>query len=42
MEEAHVDAVMILGQVFNKESEYFDFGGQDVTKRLVIITSRKL
>lgn len=34
MEEAHVDAVMILGQVFNKESEYFDFGGQDVTKRI--------
>ncbi|XP_031788678.1 atypical kinase COQ8B, mitochondrial isoform X1 [Nasonia vitripennis] len=34
MEEAHVDAVMILGQVFDKDHEYFDFGGQDVTKRI--------
>ncbi|XP_051174272.1 atypical kinase COQ8B, mitochondrial isoform X2 [Leptopilina boulardi] len=34
MEEAHVDAVMILGQVFDKEHEYFDFGGQEVTKRI--------
>ena len=33
MEKAHVDAVMILGQVFDKEHEYYDFGGQDVTKR---------
>lgn len=33
MEEAHVDAVMILGQVFDKEREHFDFGGQEVTKR---------
>lgn len=34
MEEAHVDAVMILGQVFDKDHEYFDFGGQDVTKKI--------
>lgn len=33
MEETHVDAVMILGQVFDKDHEFFDFGGQDVTKR---------
>lgn len=33
MEEAHVDAVMVLGQVFDKNSKYYDFGGQDVTKR---------
>lgn len=33
MEEAHVDAVMVLGQVFNKNCKYYDFGGQDVTKR---------
>ncbi|XP_012171667.1 atypical kinase COQ8B, mitochondrial isoform X1 [Bombus terrestris] len=34
MEEAHVDAVMVLGQVFDKNSKYYDFGGQDVTKRI--------
>ncbi|XP_011689242.1 PREDICTED: aarF domain-containing protein kinase 4 isoform X2 [Wasmannia auropunctata] len=34
MEDAHVDAVMILGQVFNNNYEYYDFGGQDVTKRI--------
>ncbi|XP_058807620.1 atypical kinase COQ8B, mitochondrial isoform X2 [Phymastichus coffea] len=34
MEEAHVDAVMILGQVFDRDHEYFDFGGQDVTRRI--------
>lgn len=33
MEETHVNAVMILGQVFNKDHEYYDFGGQDVTRR---------
>ena len=33
MEEAHVDAVMVLGQVFNKNSKYYDFGGQDVTRK---------
>lgn len=34
MEDAHVDAVMVLGQVFSKHTEYYDFGGQDVTKRM--------
>ncbi|XP_012538251.1 atypical kinase COQ8B, mitochondrial isoform X2 [Monomorium pharaonis] len=34
MKNAHVDAVMILGQVFNNNHEYYDFGGQDVTKRI--------
>ncbi|XP_076173990.1 ubiquinone biosynthesis protein COQ8, mitochondrial [Ptiloglossa arizonensis] len=34
MEETHVDAVMILGQVFDKNHKYYDFGGQDVTKRM--------
>ncbi|XP_012267619.2 atypical kinase COQ8B, mitochondrial isoform X2 [Athalia rosae] len=34
MDDAHVDAVMILGQVFDRDHEYFDFGGQDVTKRI--------
>ncbi|XP_014235469.1 atypical kinase COQ8B, mitochondrial isoform X2 [Trichogramma pretiosum] len=34
MEEAHVDAVMILGQVFDRDHKYFDFGGQDVTRRI--------
>ncbi|XP_020294935.1 atypical kinase COQ8B, mitochondrial isoform X2 [Pseudomyrmex gracilis] len=34
MENAHVDAVMILGQVFDNNHEYYDFGGQDVTKRI--------
>ncbi|XP_032685047.1 atypical kinase COQ8B, mitochondrial [Odontomachus brunneus] len=45
MQQAHVDAVMILGQVFDKNHEYYDFGGQDVTKRIqalvpTIITHR--
>ncbi|XP_011156490.1 atypical kinase COQ8B, mitochondrial isoform X3 [Solenopsis invicta] len=34
MKNAHVDAVMILGQVFDNNREYYDFGGQDVTKRI--------
>ncbi|XP_015595838.1 atypical kinase COQ8B, mitochondrial [Cephus cinctus] len=34
MEEAHVNTVMILGQVFDKNHEYFDFGGQNVTKSI--------
>jgi len=44
MEEAHVNAVMILGEVFSKKAP-FDFGGQDVTQRIqqlvpTIITHR--
>lgn len=38
MEEAHVDAVTTLGQVFNVENEYYDFGAQDVTKKYVTRT----
>ncbi|KAL2740638.1 hypothetical protein V1478_000779 [Vespula squamosa] len=34
MENAHVETVMILGQIFQSDQEYFDFGGQDVTKRI--------
>ncbi|XP_076647594.1 ubiquinone biosynthesis protein COQ8, mitochondrial [Halictus rubicundus] len=34
MEEAHVDAVMVLGQVFDKKYKYYDFGGQDVTNKM--------
>ncbi|XP_055694834.1 atypical kinase COQ8B, mitochondrial [Lutzomyia longipalpis] len=34
MENAHVDAVMILGEVFSCRGE-FDFGHQDTTKRIV-------
>ncbi|KAG5339534.1 COQ8B kinase, partial [Acromyrmex charruanus] len=37
MEDAHVDAVMILGQVFDNNHEYYDFGGQDVTKRIQVL-----
>ncbi|XP_067011351.2 atypical kinase COQ8B, mitochondrial [Anabrus simplex] len=33
MEEAHVDAVMILGEVF-RTNKPFDFGGQDMTRRI--------
>lgn len=33
MEEAHVDAVMILGEVFQNDSKY-DFGQQDMTYRI--------
>lgn len=33
MEEAHVDMVMIMGEVFQYEGEY-DFGSQDSTKRI--------
>lgn len=34
METAHVDTVMILGQIFSTNQECFDFGGQDVTTRI--------
>ncbi|KAH0947374.1 hypothetical protein HN011_008333 [Eciton burchellii] len=34
MENAHVDAVMILGQIFDDNHEYYDFGGQNVTKQI--------
>ncbi|XP_025269973.1 atypical kinase COQ8B, mitochondrial isoform X1 [Camponotus floridanus] len=37
MENAHVDAVMILGQIFDNNHEYYDFGGQDVTKRIQVL-----
>lgn len=33
MEEAHVDAVMILGEIFRHEGE-FDFGKQNTTERI--------
>lgn len=32
MEESHVDAVMMLGQVFNENTEKFDFGEQQITR----------
>ncbi|XP_034232746.1 atypical kinase COQ8B, mitochondrial [Thrips palmi] len=34
MEEAHVDGVLILGEVFSEKSGAFDFGGQDTTRRI--------
>ncbi|XP_043280550.1 atypical kinase COQ8B, mitochondrial [Venturia canescens] len=34
MEEAHVDTVMILGQVFNEKNKIYDFGGQNVTRSI--------
>ncbi|GAB0089732.1 aarF domain-containing protein kinase 4 [Sergentomyia squamirostris] len=34
MENAHVEAVMILGEIFSRSGE-FDFGSQDTTKRIV-------
>lgn len=34
MQDAHVDAVMILGEVFSCNGD-FDFGSQDTTKRIV-------
>ncbi|KAK3914835.1 Atypical kinase COQ8B, mitochondrial [Frankliniella fusca] len=34
MEDAHVDGVLILGEVFSESSGAFDFGGQDTTKRI--------
>ncbi|XP_014469146.1 PREDICTED: aarF domain-containing protein kinase 4 [Dinoponera quadriceps] len=37
MEQAHVDAVMILGQIFSNNHEYYDFGDQDVTKRIQVL-----
>ncbi|XP_063985754.1 atypical kinase COQ8B, mitochondrial [Diachasmimorpha longicaudata] len=45
MESAHVDAVMILGEVFSENNEKYDFGGQNVTKSMqklvpTIITHR--
>ncbi|XP_057321495.1 atypical kinase COQ8B, mitochondrial [Microplitis mediator] len=45
MEKAHVDAVMILGEIFSEKNQVYDFGGQDVTKKMqalvpTIITHR--
>ncbi|BET01424.1 ABC1 family [Nesidiocoris tenuis] len=34
MEEAHVDTVMILGEVFSESANEFDFGGQNTVKRV--------
>lgn len=34
MEEAHVDTVMILGEIFNESVGEFDFGQQDTTARV--------
>lgn len=34
MEEAHVNTVMILSEVFSEKTGEFDFGGQDTTKRI--------
>lgn len=34
MEEAHVNTVMILSEVFSEKIGEFDFGGQDTTKRI--------
>lgn len=34
MEDAHVEAVMILGEVFHKSSEPYDFGSHDTTRRI--------
>ncbi|XP_011301740.1 aarF domain-containing protein kinase 4 [Fopius arisanus] len=34
MESAHVDAVMILGEVFSEKNEKYNFGGQNVTKSM--------
>jgi len=33
MEDAHVDAVMILGEAFRSDGP-FDFGKQDTTRRI--------
>lgn len=33
MEDAHVDAVMILGEIFDTKHEKYDFAGQNVTMR---------
>lgn len=45
MEESHVDAVMILGEVFDKDAGEFDFGLQQTTGKIqklvpTIITHR--
>ncbi|XP_069690164.1 atypical kinase COQ8B, mitochondrial isoform X2 [Periplaneta americana] len=42
MEEAHVDAVMILGEVFQRSSEPFDFGSQDTTRRIQMLVPTML
>lgn len=34
MEDAHVDGVLILGEVFSKKTGAFDFGGQNTTRRI--------
>jgi aarF domain-containing kinase len=37
MEDAHVDAVMVLAEVFRKSSEPFDFASQDTTHRIQLL-----
>lgn len=37
MEAAHVDAVMVLAEVFRKSSEPFDFASQDATRRIQLL-----
>jgi aarF domain-containing kinase len=34
MESVHVDAVMVLSDVFGKSSEPFDFSSHDMTRRI--------
>jgi aarF domain-containing kinase len=37
MENAHVDAVMVLGKVFQGSSEPYDFGSQDMTRHIQLL-----
>jgi len=37
MEAAHVDAVMLLCEVFRKSSEPYDFASQEATRRIQLL-----
>lgn len=42
MESAHVDAVMVLADVFRKSSEPFDFSSHDMTRRIQLLVPTML
>jgi aarF domain-containing kinase len=42
MESAHVDAVMVLSEVFQGSSEPYDFGSQEMTRRIQLLVPTML
>jgi aarF domain-containing kinase len=42
MEAAHVDAAVVLAEVFRKSSEPYDFASQDATRRIQLLVPTML